>query len=96
MIQICLSKATNLQLLTILQEEVPMDLKYEVCRTLQERRIQSRWKEEMTTTLVLMWSKGKSVSEIAKELRVNAGRVGEQIDKLNLWRVRLNELRKTL
>lgn len=89
-----LNKADKNQLLSILQENVPMDLKYEVCRILQQRRVQKRWRDDMTTTLVLMWAKGKSIRAIAKELRVNAGQVGAQVEKLNLWRVRLNAVRK--
>jgi hypothetical protein len=88
-----LNKATKQQLLTILQENIPMDLQYEVCRILQKNQ-KRKWNDSMITPLVVMWAKGESVNQIATALRVNSGQIAVQIEKLDIGRVRFNAIRK--
>lgn len=90
-----LNQANKTQLLTILQEDIPMDLKYEVCRILQKKQ-KRKWNDNMITPLVIMFARGQGVNEIAKSLRVGPAQVMAQIEKLDIGRVRFNAIRRTI
>ena len=70
--------ASKQQLLTIsFDENNSLEDRYEAVKELESRKVQKHWKDYMISSLVLMWARGASVGEIAKELRVNPGQVGE-------------------
>ncbi|MEK4754822.1 hypothetical protein MKX72_20175 [Priestia sp. FSL R5-0597] len=82
--------ASKNQLLTIAFDETnSLEDRYEAVKELESRKIQKHWKDYMISSLVLMWARGASVGEIAKELRVNPGQVGEKAKQLQLWKTRL-------
>lgn len=82
--------ANKNQLLTIaFDENNSLEDRYEVVKELESRKVQKHWKDYMISSLVLMWARGASITEIAKELRVNPGQVGERIVALKLWKHRL-------
>ncbi|AUO14770.1 hypothetical protein [Priestia megaterium] len=84
------SGASKQQLLTIAFDETnSLEDRYEAVKELESRKVQKHWKDYMISSLVLMWARGASVGEIAKELRVNPGQVGEQAKRLQLWKTRL-------
>ena len=86
------TQASKNQLLTIAFDETnSLEDRYEAVKELESRKIQKHWKDYMISSLVLMWARGASIGEIAKELRVNPGQIGEQVKKHRLWKMRLRK-----
>ncbi|MCA1029309.1 helix-turn-helix transcriptional regulator [Cytobacillus kochii] len=80
--------ASRKQLLQIcLDENCPVNYKYEAARELQMRQ----WHDEYLTQLVQLWGKGKSSFEIAVELGIDRSTVKYRLMKHGLYKTRVNQ-----